>query len=367
MAGTFATGLLLAASGAANPSGVGGVTAPGAGEVRTLSETIPAGGTVQVKYLLTQPRPISTGGPRKLATDGFLVNGIGITSPNGDAAGVGLVKDGFLSVTIISPDSDYGMNLDYPFLTVAMTIPATTPKGSSFPLDFTDAVFQTPTGQLTLVDPKPGTLTIGGSVSVHGLVPGGGIWPAGTVIKVEGTGFQPGTKLITKLRTTNPIYVSPTEMRFSLIQGDILDMQPVTAQNPDGSKATYFSYLRGVLVQPPSRALLNDAEPIFQGQTHAFAIVGPIAALAPTDFIALAIQNPTAGPVVVTFHHDQSGITTSVTLPSCGRVVEDLAKLLGMSLSAGDTVTVTSTAAVQIVGINGNEIAQTVSPFLPAF
>src|SRR5207245_322779 len=104
-----------------------------------------------------------------------------------------------LAVEVVSPQSDYGTNLDYPFLTVAMTIPPGAATGSQFPLTMPDTVYQTPTGPVTFSVTKPGTLTIGGSVSIHGAVPGGGTWPAGTLVHVQGTGFVPGTKLTTKM------------------------------------------------------------------------------------------------------------------------------------------------------------------------
>lgn len=364
----FALGVLSAGAAFASGTGGGGVTPAGSAEVRTLSERVPAGGTVQVKYLLTQPRPITTTGPTRLMTYDFAVDGVSAFSPMGDTAGAALMQSGSLSVSIISPNSDFGTNLDYPFLTVALTIPPTTLKGSTFSLGMADATFQTPSGPLTLVDSKPGVLTIGGSVSIYGVTPGGGTWAAGTVIRVAGTGFVPGTKLTTKMRTTNAVYVSATEMRFSLLEATTLDTQPITAGNPDGSLVTFYSYLRGVPVYRPSLSLLRKTDPIFQAQTHGVATVGPIGNLTPGQFTALAIQNPTPGPVVVTFLHEASGVATTITLPSCGRVMDELGTLLGgLILTAGDRVTVTATSGVQILGLLGDDTAGTMTPFLPAF
>src|SRR5690349_7035882 len=97
-------------------------------EVRIPSETIPAGGTVQVKFVLTEPRPITTSGT-SLATDGFAINGISLFSPNGESAGFGVVRDGQLYVSAVSPTGSLGTNLDYPFLTVTMSIPSTATPG----------------------------------------------------------------------------------------------------------------------------------------------------------------------------------------------------------------------------------------------
>src|SRR5438552_757037 len=117
----FVTGTMFGSG--PNPAGGGtgvpGVTAPGAAEVRTLSERVPAAGTVQVKFLLTQPRPITSGGSA-FATDGFSVLGVSLTSPLGDTAGAAVSHNGSLYVSVISPNSDFGTNLDYPFMTIAM-------------------------------------------------------------------------------------------------------------------------------------------------------------------------------------------------------------------------------------------------------
>lgn len=356
-----------AALGSGGGTGVPGVTAPNAMEVRTLSERVPAGGTVQVKFLLTQPRPITSGGSA-FSTGSFSIDGISFTSPMGDAAGVGVVHDGMLYVSAISPDSDFGMNLDYPFMTITMDIPATIPTGSIFPLGMPDAVFQSPTGPLTLTDSKPGTLTIGGSLSVSGVFPGGGTWPAGTVISVRGKGFQPGTKIAAKMRISNATYIGSTEMRFVLQESATMDSQPLLVSNPDGSQVVFYSYLRGAPVSIPSRSLLRHTEPVFQALTHSLAVVGPLGANAAGQFIALAVQNPSQGPVVVTFQLQSTGATTTVMLPAGARVMDDLSSLLGgASVAAGDVVTVTATSGVQILGLQGDENAYTVTPFLPGF
>lgn len=368
--GILGTAALLASGGSGSGGSGGGgtgVTPAGTAEVHTFSEKIPAGGTVQAKYSLTTPRPIFGGGP-KLMTYDFTVNGVAITSPLGDAAGVALSQNGTLAVEIISPSGDYGTNLDYPFMTVAMTIPDSKSVGSQYPIVFPDTVYDTPSGPITFSDPKPGILTVGGSVSIHGAVPGGGTWPAGTLIHVQGTGFVKGTKLITKMRMSSPVYVSPTEMTFVLQTSTTLDSQPITAQNPDGSTATYYSYLRGVSVSLPSRAMLQNADPIFQSQTHGFATAAPLPVMAPWQFMAFAVQNPTEGPAVVTFYHQRTGVTATVLLPSCGRVMDEISALFnGLSLLPGDVISINATSGVQILGMAGDEAAGTLKPFLPQF
>jgi hypothetical protein len=366
----LSTATIFAGGGSGGKVGGGGgeTTPPNAVEVRIPSERIPGGATVQMKYLFTQPRPIGSSGSR-IATHGFSVNGVSIFSPQGDAAGAAVWQNDDLSVSIISPSGDFGTNVDYPFMTVAMTIPASIATGITYDLAMESANFVGPLGPLTLTDPKPGTLTVGGSVSIHNVTPGGGIWPSGTVVKVEGTGFTPATRISAKMRMSPSVYISPTEMQFTLQDSaTTMDMQAITATNSDGSQVVYYSYLRGILVQSPSRKLLTSTDPIFQAQRHALAAVTRPPALASGQFVALAIQNPSPGPVVVTFQLRSSGAATSVHLPSGGRIMDDLSVLLGgVNIPANDVVTITATSAVQILGLLGDETAGTVTPFLPAF
>lgn len=355
-----------AKTGAGGTGGTGGTTAANAAEVRTLDERVPAGSTFQAKFLLTQPRPIGSGGS-KLPIGALAVNGVSIFSPTGDAAGAAVWDNGFLTVNVISPSGDYGTNLDYPFMMVAMTVPTTMATGSTFPLTFDTANYSGPTGPITFTDPKPGVLTVGGSVSIHNISPGGGTWPAGTVIKVEGTGFSPATKLVTKGRLGAVTYVSPTELDFTLVDvSTTMDMFQLTAQNPDGSQVTYFSYLRGTPITLPSRFLLTHTDPVFQLQCHSTATF-TVPALTPGQFAAIAVQNPATTPVQLTLQVKNTGASITFMLPVGGRVMDEMTALLGTALNPGDAVVLTASAPVQILGLTGDELQGTVAPFLPAF
>ena len=366
--GVLGTAALLAGGGGGtNPGGGGtGVTPTGALEVKVFNEKIPAGGTVQVKYSLTNPRPIMGGGPRVI-NYGFEVFGVSANSPLGDTFGMALPYNGAVAVDIVSPSGDYGTS-DYPFLTIAMRVPSGANTGTQYQMAFPDTVYQTPTGPVTLSNAVPGVVTVGGSVSIHGLLPGGGTWPAGTFVRVQGTGFSPKTKLTAKFRNSNPVYLSPNEMGFFLLAATTLDAAGITAQNPDGSSATYYSYLRGVPVSKPSRSILEKADPIFPLITHGFATVGPVPALPAGQFMGLAVQNPSMGPAIVSFYNQRTGASSSVFLPSGGRIVDELGALMnGNTVQPGDVISINATSGVQIVGFTADEIAWTLKPWLPQF
>ena len=363
---------LLAASGSGGGgtggggTGGGGTTAPNAVEIRIPSERVPTGATFQTKVLLTQPRPIGSGGS-KMFISSLRVNGVSIFSPLGDAAAAAVWQNGFLTINVVSPNGDYGSNLDYPIMTVTMSVPPTTPTGSTFPLDLASSNYSGPSGSFTFTDPKPGVLTVGGSIPIHNVSPGGGTWPAGTLVTVEGTGFSSATKLIAKAHISPITCISSTELTFTLLDSaTTMDMLALTAQNPDGSQVTYYSYLRGNLMALPSRPLLRSTDPAFQTETHAMATFN-MPALTPGQFAGIAIQNPTPGPVVVTFAVQRTGAVTTFHLPSGARVMDDISSLLGTTLSAGDSVIISSSSGVQMLGLIGDESQGTVLPFLPVF
>jgi hypothetical protein len=336
--------------------------------IHTLNERDPAGGWVQIKNLISQPRPISSGGAR-LASNGFSIAGAAVFSPLGDTAGTAIEQAGSVVVQVISPGEDFASGTDGPVLVVTLNIPTTVTPGSVFPIGINiGSIFQSSTGAEIFGEPKPGILTIAGTVSVSGVYPGGGTWPPGTVISVIGSGFQPTTKISARMKIGPAIYVSPTEIEFTLQEAATLDAQPIQVENQDGSKVLYYLYLRGKPIQAPSRVLLQNTDPMFPTQTLLSATVGPLPALQSFQFTALAIQNPGANPATVTLQLQRTGETNTIILPSGARVMDEISVLLGgASVLPGDIVQMSSTSGVSVFGIQGDESLNTVTPFAPAF
>src|SRR5215472_9848355 len=65
-------------------------------------ESAPPGGIVQMKLLVTEPSPVSSGGPRFAAFSGALVKGIELFNPTGDVSGVAMTGSSMVSVAYIS-------------------------------------------------------------------------------------------------------------------------------------------------------------------------------------------------------------------------------------------------------------------------
>src|SRR5262245_21800481 len=98
-------------------------------QVVTRSETVPYGGEVQVKHAFgSHPMPITSGGT-DFALDSLNVDGVALFSPQGDAAGVAVVQNQTLHISMSSPNSDLGLAAYDPFLAITLSIPASTPTG----------------------------------------------------------------------------------------------------------------------------------------------------------------------------------------------------------------------------------------------
>ena len=282
--------IMLGASALVFGSGGGtarGVTAPNAAEIAVVNVSAPAGGTFQMQSKLTEPRPISSTGSD---AGGFGLNGFAVWGPNGDSAGVALVKNGRIFINALSQTGNLAAGLDYPFLILTLDVPGGAKVGTRFPLELAHSAMNTAAGPLD-VTVKPGTLTVGGSVSIRGVYPGGGTLQAGDSVKIRGAGFSTGTKVTSTAKMNTIRVVSAEEIEITLKEQTTMDMQSFTVTNPDRSTVTFYSYLRGKMQGMPLRTLLQSAEPAFQLQTHALATI-TISAPDAGQFTGLALQNP---------------------------------------------------------------------------
>src|SRR3954454_5336236 len=85
--------LVLPAAASNGATDLAGTALPA--EIRIESEQIPAGGTVQLKFGLTEPKPILTG-TKAFGMGSLRVLGISVSSTAGDAFGVGQISNGQL-------------------------------------------------------------------------------------------------------------------------------------------------------------------------------------------------------------------------------------------------------------------------------
>ena len=337
---------------------------------RFRDETAPAGGTVQMKLEDTEGTPISGGRPGFTFNDDMFeaVTGIGLFAPTGEAAGAAVIDRNRVTVAYVTTTPATG---DHPILTVALRIREGAAFGSRAQFTLNPSSLWTVAGEVVRPRVSPGTVTVGGSVAISNVVPGDGWFPAGTVVSVHGTGFNSRSRLrVDGLSIGSVRFVSSTEMRFTLREGANLTAARLRIDNPDFSRATYYSYMRGIPAATSSRTLLSATEPLFSGTTRSVATLGPFPAMNGMQYAAMALQNPGLASVTVTAEllaPDETLLHSSTrSLPNGYQLALELSELFdGVVAPPGASVRVISSSPIQVFGILCDEETWTVTPWLP--
>lgn len=340
-------------------------------EPRITSETLPSGGLMQIKMMLTAPRPIivgSGGFDMDAAFDG--VEGVSLFSPAGDAYGVAVRQGRRFVARVVSPQASLGTQLDYPFLVVAATIRPGLAAGTRIPIAFDPSTtFQGPGGSTyPMPAPQSGELTIGGSISITNVVPGGGLQPAGATVRILGTGFTTQTRVtLNEIVQASTQFVSASEI--DVVLGSAANMTGVRIRarnNVDNHQVTYFSYLRPVAVGASSRPLLAAAHPMFSTQTVTSAGLSLPAAPA-NGFVGVALLNdsPTSNTVTLQLRSPAGAAlgTANIAMPAGTLYQRTIPEVFGVTAPAGSVVQVTATAALHLLGLTGDESTGSLSAF----
>ena len=339
--------------------------------VRVSSEVAPPGGIAQVKVLLTSPKPITSGGMfADLSAVSFdSIDGISLFSSTGDVEAAAIVSAGKVNVTFTSPNGTFGTDLDYPILTIAVRLSSTAIPGQVFPVAFNGNFLQGLVG--TPIEVQPGSITVGGSVSITNVIPGSGFMPIGSTFHILGMGFGTGTKVQLGCFKSQIQYVSPTDLLVTAKDAGVLDGCKILAQNPDKSTDTYYSYMRGVPQGASIRPLLARTVPVFSINTmFEAAIPSTISPLVnPAYFTAIAVQNPSEAStnVVIETRSSAGAVTGSrtVSLPPHGWISREVSELFGAVLPTGSYLRVLASSPVQVVGLLGNDTTGAVLPIAP--
>jgi hypothetical protein len=339
--------------------------------LRIPDESAPAGAMVQMKVLTTEVTPISGGRP-SFGFDALFsaAAGFAIAAPNGEIAGAAVVNGSHVQIFY---DGTSLLTANYPILTTVLQIRPDAPVGSStqFTLD-PGSLWNFSTTGPTVASISPGTVTVGGSdaVAINDVVPGEGVWPAGTAVSVRGAGFTTRTTLkVNDAPVKGYTFISPTEMQFVLLQPFEVRGLRITVSGKVNS-STYYAYMRGITTRLSSRPLLAMTEPIFSVAQRTAATFGPIPQLAGNQYQAVAVQNPTMGEVTVgvaLYAADGTLIhQTSTPLASRNRLTLEVSELLdGVAPPAGSSVVVTASAPIDAIALLCDEGVGTIVPSLP--
>jgi len=287
------------------------------------NEVTPPGGIAQVKVVLTSPQPISTG---RFGFFGELdLQGIATSSNAGDVTGVAIKSlTGGTSVQFTSPSASLGRSDDYPILSLAFRVPQGAPRGTVFPVGLDQVSLSDALGVPIGLEIELGSVTVGGSLSITDVIPGGGVILPGQPIRVLGLGFLPKTRLRIKEQPRIPTFLlNNNEINLALPTQFLLDGARIDAANPDGSSVSYISYLRTtpMLQMMKHHEILDRTDPIFSSKLIAKAAVEARSG----SFTALAMQNAGSSPVHVNLYGDGAADSIgSLTLPARYRIVYEL-------------------------------------------
>jgi hypothetical protein len=344
-------------------------------ELTIPDETVPAGGMFQLKVQITEPRPILKGGQKAQFPSKLLgaAQGIELFSPSGDASGTAVLSQGGVQLSLSSSLTDMGQNIDYPILTMAMPVKTTAKPGQTGDLVLDPSVAQwlDPSGQDYPVLLKNGILTIGGTLSIANLVPGGGVVPAGTKIAITGMGFQPDSKVqVNEGTIATQTYLSTNEIDVTLTTDLNMTSQRIRVTNPSTKEqATYYSYARTAAMGKSKHTLVAATVPLFAQSTWTLAYFRPV--LNGSQFTGLAIQNATTATAKIRLQiFSSSGTllkTKNLKLAAYKRIARDLAEFFSpIAPVTGTTVKVTSAVPVQLLGLLGDDVLGTVDPVDPS-
>lgn len=346
--------------------------------MKVASAQVPPGGMFQFQLLLTEPKPLSHASTQPNVPTSSLgtVRGIAVNDPSGQATGVAIINGSGIDISLSSANFTLGTDASYPLFTMTIPVlPSATP-GVAGPVSLSpsSAFFDSAGSQNAIQELVPGTLTVGGTISITDVIPGGGLVPAGSTIRVLGVGFTPTTKIQfpDPIVTVTTNLISSSEIDVTLSTATQMDGERVRAVQPPSPNEVveYYSYLRADPASGTSaNALVTQIYPLFSQLTYDKATV-PLNHAAP-KFTALALQNTSAGAATVTLDLLDSGgavvATLPLSLPARTRIVRDVVRDWFPSAPAtAVTVRVTSKVTpLQVLGLLGDTSTAKVAPVTP--
>ena len=235
--------------------------------VQISNETGPPGGWVQIKVSLAVPQSVARGGIEiKLDPTVFgYPSDAAVFSTNGDAWGEWIpdrtvwasFSCGDVSASPRLPSIGLGQSRNLPMLVITVPILASAPPGKVVvlradgllsDLSFGGQIRRSPwfdsNGTPFDVSVIPGSVTVGGSLSIQSVVPGGGSLPAGTSVRINGTGFSPDTSVdVDGVSVAAMTFSGPQAIDLTLSGPTEFTGKRIVARNPDDSRVEFFSSL----------------------------------------------------------------------------------------------------------------------------
>lgn len=322
--------------------------------IKISDSVAPSGAATQALVLVTEPKPIST---TFVDLDyGMDFWGIALIPTSGDAAGAAVVDGTRLQLRGAAIDATFGG--DYPFLVTTLKTKSGLAPGTVTPLYLNPTtLFNDLFGAGYAVEVAPGSVTVGGTLSVSNVIPGGGNLPGGTYVRILGTGFDSKTDVrFSSASTEKPVIISANEVRVRLKSSTRLDGQRVNVTNAK-EKTTYFTYLRPDSEAPTTHALLAKTVPLFPLRLTTFGTLQYSQIAGTTQ--AIAIQNPDLQTTTIKIRIGTDQV--SFNLGPNRRIVRTLDELFPNGFVPGP-IQVGSSKPAQMMGLQADDVQGSVIP-----
>jgi uncharacterized protein (TIGR03437 family) len=215
--------------------------------VQVSSETAPPGGTAQFKIALSAPALVSTAAISMTFDPtifGPILN-VAAFSATGDQAGYANVNGQQLTASVSSSSASLGQLPDLPIFVVTVPVlQGVTSTAATVTVDPTLSPWQDQQGDTYTVNVIPGTLTLGGSLSIQSVIPGGGVLPSATIVSVNGTGFDASTTAaIDGVSIASTQFVNARQINVTLAGATELTGKHLHVTTGAGAQSDFFCSL----------------------------------------------------------------------------------------------------------------------------
>lgn len=213
---------------------------------------------------------------------------VDVFSAYGDQLGVARLNDHHVEVFFRSPMGGIGRLPGRPILTITAAVLINARAGERAPIavNFGGKPWKDLRGYQFLPEAEPGQLSVGGSLVIETVTPGGGLLPMGARVRIAGQGFTAQTKIeIEGAVLQDVVFIGPQELEATLGAPADLTGKRVVVRNQD-EEADFYPALRG---RSSASFQAVAFQPIFPSRTDLAAEGWPM------------VQNASTEPVELTY------------------------------------------------------------------
>jgi uncharacterized protein (TIGR03437 family) len=243
-------------------------------------------------------------------------------SATGDQTGYVNIQGLHLDAYVTSTSASLGQLPGLPVFVITIPILPSAKIGATSSMTLSASNWLDQQNSAYTVSVNNGTFTVGGALSIQSVTPGGGLLPSGTIVAVNGTGFDASTAI-----TIDGVVVASTQLitahQINVTLGGATEMtgKHVHLTNPSGASAGYFAALSPNPIggtNPFELILPSLPSPQYNvvhwDQSHGSGFVQVFSCL----------LNPTASPVTATYYFEspnQAPTVDNVVIPPNGLYV----------------------------------------------